>query len=48
MKLRDGVGDWVLVEMRLRHGDSRLIWASGAGGAMTECLGELADWLTPI
>lgn len=48
VKLRDRLGDWVLVEMRLRNGDSRLVWASGAGGAMTECLGELADWLTPI
>jgi hypothetical protein len=50
VKLRDRVGDWVVVEMRLRDrgSASRLVWANGAGGAMTECPSELAGWLAPI
>jgi serine/threonine protein kinase len=48
VKLRDRSGDWVVVEMRLRdEGSSRLVWANGAGGAMTECPSELAGWLAP-
>jgi serine/threonine protein kinase len=47
VKLRDRLGDWVVVEMRLRGegSSSRLVWANGAGGAMTECPTELAQWL---
>jgi serine/threonine protein kinase len=47
VKVRDGLGDWVVVEMRLRDegASSRLVWANGAGGAMTECPTELAEWL---
>jgi serine/threonine protein kinase len=47
VKLRDRADDWtVVVEMRLSGEDSsQLIWASGAGGAMTECPGELDRWL---
>ncbi|NMO93893.1 serine/threonine-protein kinase [Actinomycetospora sp. TBRC 11914] len=49
VRLRDRQGhDWVAVEMLLdRDGASRLVWADGAGGEMTECLEELADWLAP-
>ena len=50
VKLRDRLGDWVVVEMRLRDegSSSRLVWANGAGGAMTECPSELAQWLALI
>lgn len=50
VKLRDGLGDWVVVEMWLRGEgtSSRLVWANGAGGSMTECPTELAHWLAPI
>lgn len=43
MKLRDRVDDWiVVVQMRLSGEDySRMVWASGSGGAMTECPSEL-------
>jgi serine/threonine protein kinase len=49
VRLRDRQGhDWVAVEMLLdRDGASRLVWADGAGGEMTECLEELAGWLAP-
>lgn len=49
VRLRDRLGhDWVAVEMLLdRDGASRLVWADGAGGNMTECISELADWLAP-
>jgi hypothetical protein len=48
--LRDPDGDWVVVEMRLRDegSSSRLVWANGGGGVMTECPTELARWLAPI
>ncbi|HEY2222229.1 serine/threonine-protein kinase [Actinomycetospora sp.] len=47
VKLRDRVDDWiVVVEMRLGGEESsQLVWASGAGGAMTECSSELDRWL---
>jgi hypothetical protein len=47
VKLRDRVDDWiVVVEMRLcGEESSELVWASGAGGAMTECSSELDRWL---
>lgn len=47
VKLRDREDDWVVVvEMRLSDEDSsQLVWASGAGGAMTECPSELDRWL---
>jgi hypothetical protein len=50
VKLRDRLGDWVVVEMRLRGegSTSRLVWANGAGGAMTECPTELARWLALV
>jgi serine/threonine protein kinase len=50
VKLRDPDGDWVVVEMRLRDegSSSRLVWANGAGGVMTECPTELAQWLAPV
>jgi hypothetical protein len=50
VKLRDPDGDWVVVEMRLRDegSSSRLVWANGAGGVMTECPTELAQWLALI
>jgi serine/threonine protein kinase len=49
VRLRDRLNhDWVAVEMLLdRDGASRLVWADGAGGNMTECTSELADWLAP-
>jgi serine/threonine protein kinase len=50
VKLRDPLGDWVVVEMRLRDegSSSRLVWANGAGGSMTECPTELARWLALV
>jgi serine/threonine protein kinase len=47
VKLRDRVDDWiVVVEMRLfGEESSELVWASGTGGAMTECSSELDRWL---
>ncbi len=47
VKVRDRFDGWtVLVEMRLdAEGSSRLVWASGAGGSMTECLATLDRWL---
>ena len=47
VKLRDRLDGWtVVVEMRLdAEGSSRLVWASGAGGSTTECLGTLDRWL---
>ena len=49
VKLRERFGgDWVVVEMLLRDHQSELVWASGAGGGMTECPSELADWLVPV
>ena len=50
VKLRERLGDWVVVEMQLRDDEtsSRLVWANGAGGAMTECPTELAQWLALI
>jgi hypothetical protein len=50
VKVRDSLGDWVVVEMRLRDegASSRLVWANGAGGAMTECPTELAEWLSLV
>jgi serine/threonine protein kinase len=46
VKLRDRLDGWVVVvEMRLSgEGSSRLVWADGAGGSMTECLSELERW----
>jgi hypothetical protein len=47
VRLRErSVGGWVSVEMLLNdHGSSRPVWADGAGGDMTERLGELEGWL---
>ncbi|WP_026204689.1 serine/threonine-protein kinase [Actinomycetospora chiangmaiensis] len=46
VKLRDRLSpNWIAVEMQLHHESSRLVWANGAGGYMTECVQELARWL---